>query len=208
MAAWGWRIGVSCNTFLLAMGLPPAVSSASVHAAEVVTTGISGLAHHRLGNVRKDLFLRLLIPGIIGGGLGAYALTQFDGSVIKPYISGYLVIMGVIILVRGLRRNPVQREVRRGIEPLALAGGLLDALGGGGWEPMVTTTLVASGNQPRQTIGSVNASEFFVTLTRGSVVFILTIGLTHWQIILGCRWGAQRRRHWRPWSPAACRCDC
>ena len=180
----GMAYGVSCNTFLLAMGLPPAVSSASVHAAEVVTTGISGLAHHKLGNVRKDLFLRLLIPGIIGGGLGAYALTQFDGSVIKPYISGYLVIMGAIILIRGIRKNPNQREVKRGIEPLALAGGLLDALGGGGWGPMVTTTLVASGNQPRQTIGSVNASEFFVTLTE-SVVFILTIGLTHWQIILG-----------------------
>ena len=180
----GMAYGVSCNTFLLALGLPPAASSASVHAAEVITTGISGLAHFKLGNVRKDLFLRLLIPGILGGGIGAYALTQFDGSVIKPYISGYLVLMGAVILVKGLRKNPVHHEVRRGIEPLALAGGLLDALGGGGWGPLVTTTLVASGNHPRHTIGSVNASEFFVTVTE-SVVFILTIGLTHWQIILG-----------------------
>ena len=180
----GMAYGVSCNTFLLAIGLPPAVGSASVHAAEVITTGISGIAHHKLGNIRKDLFLRLLIPGIIGGGIGAYALSQFDGSVIKPYISGYLVLMGIVILVKGLRKDQTHHEVKRGIEPLALAGGLLDALGGGGWGPVVTTTLVASGNQPRQTIGSVNASEFFVTLTE-SVVFILTIGLTHWQIIVG-----------------------
>jgi hypothetical protein len=180
----GMAYGVSCNTFLLALGLPPAVGSASVHAAEVITTGISGIAHHKLGNVRKDLFLRLLIPGVIGGGIGAYALSQFDGSVIKPYISGYLVLMGVIILIKGLRKQQAYREVKKGIEPLALIGGLLDAMGGGGWGPVVTTTLVASGNQPRQTIGSVNASEFFVTVTE-SIVFIMTVGLTHWQIILG-----------------------
>jgi hypothetical protein len=150
----------------------------------VITTGISGFAHHKLGNVRKDLFLRLLIPGVIGGGIGAYALTRVDGEAIKPYVSGYLLLMGLVILARGLRKEQSQREIRRGIEPLALVGGVLDALGGGGWGPMVTTTLIAGGNQPRQTIGSVNASEFFVTLTE-SVVFVLTIGLTHWQIILG-----------------------
>lgn len=180
----GMAYGVSCNTFLLALGFPPATGSASVHAAEVITTGISGLAHFKLGNVRKDLFLRLLIPGILGGGIGAYVLTQVDASLIKPYISGYLLLMGVVILVKGLRKNQAHREIKKGIEPLALAGGLLDALGGGGWGPLVTTTLVASGNHPRQTIGSVNASEFFVTVTE-SIVFILTIGLTHWQIILG-----------------------
>lgn len=180
----GMAYGVSCNTFLLALGFSPAVGSASVHAAEVITTGISGIAHQKLGNVRKDLFLRLLIPGVLGGGIGAYALTQFDGGVIKPYISAYLLIMGIIIIVKGLRKQVAHREIKRGIEPLALVGGLMDALGGGGWGPVVTTTLVASGNQPRQTIGSVNASEFFVTLTE-SIVFILTIGLTNWQVILG-----------------------
>lgn len=180
----GMAYGVSCNTFLLSLGLPPAVGSASVHAAEVITTGVSGLTHFKLGNVRKDLFLRLLIPGAIGGGLGAYALTQFDGSLIKPYISAYLLAMGIVIIVRGLRAAPGEGEVRRFIEPLALAGGVCDAIGGGGWGPVVTTTLVASGNQPRQTIGSVNAAEFFVTLVE-SVVFILTIGFSHWQLVLG-----------------------
>ncbi|MBN2359223.1 MAG: sulfite exporter TauE/SafE family protein [Deltaproteobacteria bacterium] len=180
----GMAYGVSCNTFLLALGIPPAVSSASLHAAEVVTTGVSGAAHFKLGNIRKDLFLRLLIPGVIGGGLGAYALSHIDGKVIKPYISGYLLIMGVVIIVKGCRKAREYREVKRGIEPLALVGGLLDAMGGGGWGPVVTTTLVARGNQPRETIGSVNASEFFVTLAE-SVVFVMTIGLSHWQIILG-----------------------
>lgn len=180
----GMAYGVTCNTFLLALGFPPAVGSASVHAAEVVTTGISGFAHARLGNVRKDLFLRLLIPGIIGGGLGAYALSQFDGSIIKPYISAYLLVMGIVIIVKGLRKEQEHKEIRHFIEPLALLGGLFDAVGGGGWGPVVTTTLVARGNQPRETIGSVNAAEFFITLTE-SVVFILTIGLSHWQVILG-----------------------
>ncbi len=180
----GMGYGVSCNTFLLALGIPPAVGSASVHAAEVVTTGISGLAHHKLGNIRKDLFLRLLIPGAIGGGLGAYVLTQLDGSVIKPYIAIYLLIMGVIILIKAFRKLQEHREVKRGIEPLAFVGGLFDALGGGGWGPVVTTTLVASGNEPRKTIGSVNAAEFFVTVVE-SIVFIITIGLTHWLIIIG-----------------------
>jgi uncharacterized membrane protein YfcA len=180
----GMGYGVSCNTFLLALGIPPAIGSASVHASEVVTTGISGLAHFKLGNIRKDLFLRLLIPGAIGGGLGAYVLTRLDGSVIKPYIAVYLLIMGVIIIIKGLRKVQEEREVKRYIEPLALVGGLCDALGGGGWGPVVTTTLVASGNEPRQTIGSVNAAEFFVTVVE-SIVFIMTIGLTHWIIIVG-----------------------
>jgi uncharacterized membrane protein YfcA len=176
--------GVSCNTFLLALGISPAVGSASVHASEVVTTGISGFAHFKLGNIRKDLFLRLLIPGAIGGGVGAYVLTRIDGSIVKPYIAIYLLIMGVVIIIKGFRKVQEHREVKRFIEPLALVGGLFDALGGGGWGPVVTTTLVASGNEPRKTIGSVNAAEFFVTLVE-SIVFIITIGLTHWMIIVG-----------------------
>ncbi len=180
----GMAYGVSCNALLLAFGLPPAVGSASVHAAEVVTTGISGLAHYRFGNVRKELFLRLLIPGVVGGGVGAYLLSQFDGSAIKPYISAYLLGMGIVILVKGFQKNYTPRQVKRFIEPLGLIGGFCDAIGGGGWGPVVTTTLVAGGNQPRETIGSVNAAEFFVTLVE-SIVFILNIGLSHWQIILG-----------------------
>ena len=208
MAAWAWPTGSAATPSCSPSGFPPAIGSASVHAAEVITTGISGLAHFKLGNVRKDLFLRLLIPGIIGGGIGAYALTRFDGSVIKPYISGYLVLMGVVILIKGLRKDPVHHEVKRGIEPLALAGGLLDALGGGGWGPMVTTTLVASGNHPRQTIGSVNASEFFVTRDR-----IGRLHPDHRFDPLADHPGSAAGRgasppRWPPCSPAACPSGC
>lgn len=180
----GMAYGVSCNTFLLALGFPPAVGSASVHAAEIVTTAVSGLAHFKFKNIRKDLFLRLLIPGVIGGALGAYILTRFDGNAIKPYISIYLLAMGIVIIVKGLRKKQTPITVKRFIEPLGFAGGVCDAVGGGGWGPVVTTTLVAVGNQPRETIGSVNAAEFFVTVAE-SVVFIMTIGLSHWQVILG-----------------------
>lgn len=181
----GMAYGVSCNAFLLSLGLPPAASSASVHAAEVVVTGISGLAHFKLGNVDKGLFLRLIIPGAIGGGVGAYVLTQLDGSVVKPYIAIYLLFMGFLIIYKGIFKKAQDgSKIKRFIIPLALVGGGCDALGGGGWGPVVTTTLIAGGNQPRETIGSVNASEFFVTLVE-SVVFILTLGLTHWMVILG-----------------------
>lgn len=181
--ALGMAYGVSANTFLLSLGLPAAAASASVHAAEVVTTAISGLTHWRLGNVKVDLLKRLLIPGAIGGVVGAYILTAVPGDVIKPIVSVYLAAMGVVILWKA-RRKASQGEVKTAIEPLGLIGGFFDAIGGGGWGPIVTSTLVARGNHVQYTIGTVNLAEFFVTAAE-SVTFILTIGLVHWQIILG-----------------------
>ncbi|MEW6239192.1 MAG: sulfite exporter TauE/SafE family protein [Chloroflexota bacterium] len=185
--ALGMAYGVSSNTFLLSLGLPPASASASVHMAEVVTTGVSGASHWKLGNVDWGLVKRLLIPGAIAGGVGAYLLTSFDGDAIKPYISGYLLIMGIIILVKAFNhkeRSPTGVHTAR-VSALALVGGFFDAVGGGGWGPIVTTTLVARGKDPRLTIGSVNFSEFFVTLTE-SIIFILTLSFgEYWQIILG-----------------------
>lgn len=182
----GMAYGVSANSFLMAIGLSPAISSASVHTSEIFTTLVSGLSHLKFGNVDKKMVLKLLIPGVIGGGLGAYVLTAFDGNVIKPYISIYLLIMGVRILYKAFKPT-----VEHGREPktsllvaLGLIGGTCDAIGGGGWGPVVTSTLISTGHSPRKTIGSVNFSEFFVTVTE-SVVFILTLGLTHWKIILG-----------------------
>ncbi len=182
----GMAYGVTGNSFLLTLGLPPAVASASVHASEVVTTLVSGLSHWKLGNTDKRTVLRLLIPGVIGGGLGAYILTSLDGNVIKPYISVYLLIMGLRILYKAFRPTEEHdREPKTSLlVALGLVGGLCDAIGGGGWGPVVTTTLISTGHSPRKTIGSVNFSEFFVTVTE-SLVFILTIGLTHWKIILG-----------------------
>jgi uncharacterized protein len=184
--AMGMAYGVSSNTFLLSLGIPPAAASASVHMAEVVTTGVSGFSHWRLGNVNWKLVRRLLIPGVIGGIAGAYLLTSIDGNVIKPYISAYLLIMGVVILVKAFRKpTPSNGEHGARISLLGLVGGFFDAIGGGGWGPLVTTTLVARGDHPRFTIGSVNFSEFFVTFAE-SVTFVLTLSFSeYWEIILG-----------------------
>lgn len=185
--ALGMAYGVSSNTFLLSLGLPPAAASASVHMAEVVTTGVSGTAHWRLGNIDWKLVKRLLIPGMIGGVAGAYLLTSINGDVLKPYISAYLLIMGAFILYKAFHLNG---HVNNGthtarVSYLGLVGGFCDAVGGGGWGPVVTTTLVARGKNPRLTIGSVNFSEFFVTLAE-SITFVLTLSLgQYWQIILG-----------------------
>ena len=185
--ALGMAYGVSSNTFLLSIGVPPAAASASVHLAEVFTTGISGFSHWKLGNIDWKLVKRLLLPGVLGGVAGAYLLTSIDGDVIKPYISAYLLIMGVIILVKAFR---YEAKAHNGVHTarvsgLGLVGGFFDAIGGGGWGPIVTTTLVARGKDARLTIGSVNFSEFFVTLAE-SVTFLLTLSfLGYWQIILG-----------------------
>lgn len=186
--ALGMAYGVSSNTFLLSIGIPPAAASASVHMSEVVTTGISGMSHWKLGNVDWKLVKRLLIPGAIGGILGAYVLTSFDGDAIKPYIATYLLIMGGVIIYKAFtiipRHKPDEYHGPR-ISLLGLFGGFCDAIGGGGWGPVVTSTLVARGKNPRTTIGSVNFSEFFVTLGQ-SILFVITLSMgEYWQIILG-----------------------
>lgn len=185
--ALGMAYGVSSNTFLLSLGLPPAAASASVHMAEVVTTGVSGLSHWRLGNIDWKLVRRLLLPGVIGGVAGAYLLTSIDGDMLKPYISAYLLIMGGFILYKAFNQSPHVNDGThtRRVSLLGVIGGFCDAIGGGGWGPVVTTTLVARGKNPRLTIGSVNFSEFFVTFAQ-SVIFVLTLSFSqYWQIILG-----------------------
>jgi uncharacterized membrane protein YfcA len=186
--ALGMAYGVSSNTFLLSIGIPPAAASASVHMAEVVTTGVSGAAHWKLGNVDWKLVRRLLIPGVIGGVAGAYLLTSVDGNVIKPWIATYLLLMGGVIIYKAFTTEPRKKpDEYHGpkISLLGLLGGFCDAIGGGGWGPVVTSTLVARGKFPRTTIGSVNFSEFFLTLAQ-SVVFVLTLNFSeYWQIIVG-----------------------
>ena len=186
--ALGMAYGVSSNTFLLSLGIPPAAASASVHMAEVVTTGISGFSHWRLGNVDWRLVRRLLIPGVIGGVTGAYLLTSIDGDLIKPWIAGYLLLMGFVIIYKAFTMTPrSQPDEGHGprISLLGLFGGFCDAIGGGGWGPVVTSTLVARGKYARHTIGSVNFSEFFITFAE-SVTFVLALSFSqYWQIILG-----------------------
>ena len=182
----GMAYGVSSNSFLLSLGIAPSAASASVHTAEVFTTAVSGISHWKFGNLDKSLITRLLIPGVLGGVLGAYILTNIPGGVIKPYIAIYLLLMGIRIIVRSFIKSTALASSFSTIKLsiLGLVGGLCDAMGGGGWGPIVTSTLVSSGNDPRKTIGSVNFTEFFVTFAE-VVTFIAMIGLVNWQIILG-----------------------
>jgi uncharacterized protein len=182
--AIGMAYGLSGTTVMLSFGIPPATASASVHAAEVFTTGISGFSHWRFGNVDWSFVRRLAVPGMAGGALGAYLLTTIPGDTIAPFVNGYLLVMGAWILWKAFRQRPAVAEPPRWLGPLGFGGGFLDAIGGGGWGPMVTSTLLGQGTTPRFTIGSVNFTEFFVTVTI-SVTFLGTIGLELWPIIAG-----------------------
>lgn len=172
--ALGMAFGVISNTLLLSMGVPPAAASAGVHAVESFTTAASGISHAIHRNVNWTLLARLAIPGVIGGIAGAYLLTNIDGEVAKPFILAYLTILGCVILYKGLRYPPRARQPKI-IEPLGLIGGFLDAAGGGGWGPMVTSNLLIQGASPRETVGTVNTAEFFLTTTI-SATFLLTLG--------------------------------
>lgn len=183
----GMAYGVTGSSLLLSFGLPPATSSATVHAAECFTTGASGLSHHAFRNINATLFKKLLLPGIVGAVVGAYILSNFPGQTLRPFVASYLILMGVIIILKGFREFP-PRAVTTRLVPLGFFGALVDALGGGGWGPIVASTLIARGHSARETVGSVNAVEFFVTVA-ASVTFIVTLGVSHWQMILGLALG-------------------
>ena len=180
----GMAYGLTATTVLLTLGYPQVTASASIHAAEVFTTGASGLAHWRFGNIDFSIIWKLALPGMIGGAIGAYLLTTVDGDAIRPFINCYLALMGAWILWRAVRKSASNTAVPRWIGLLGFGGGTLDAIGGGGWGPMVTSTLIGQGNPPRYTIGSVNAAEFFVTFAI-SAMFVATVGLELWPVILG-----------------------
>lgn len=172
----GMAYGVSSSTLLRAMGQSSAMASFCTHTAEIFTTLASGVSHFTMKNIDKSLFLRLIIPGVLGGITGAYILTGIDDSIISPLVSAYLIIMGAVIFTKAFRKSLKQpRKIGKAVYPLALIGGFSDSIGGGGWGPVVTSTLVAADCSVRTTIGSVNAAEFFVTLAE-SVTFFLTIG--------------------------------
>jgi uncharacterized membrane protein YfcA len=182
--ALGMAYGVSATTALLGFGIPPATASASVHAAEVFTTGASGYAHWRLGNVSLKLFRRLAVPGMAGGAVGAYLLSNVPGEVIRPIVNAYLLLMGFVILWKAIRNTSRNANPPDKVACLGLIGGFLDAIGGGGWGALVTSSLLGHGTVPRIVIGSVNLAEFFVTATITST-FIFTIGLELWPVIAG-----------------------
>jgi uncharacterized membrane protein YfcA len=182
--ALGMAYGISATTFLLGTGASPAVASASVHIAEIFTTGLSGLSHLRLGNVDRKLMLKLLIPGVIGGVLGALVVTKFDGAALKPWISAYLLVMGLYVLAKAWRHRRKPAQEPKHVAKLALFGGFVDAAGGGGWGPVVTTSLVGAGQDPRRTIGSVNFAEFFIAIASAGA-FVIFIDAAPWATVAG-----------------------
>ena len=183
--ALGMAYGVTANSLLLSVGVPPAAATAAVHLSEVFTTGFSGFSHWRMGNFNRSLFLKLLIPGTIGAVAGAYLVSIIDGAILKPFISAYLLIMGLYILRKAFVHHAAQKAAREGtVAPLALFGGFVDSVGGGGWGPVVTTTLLGRGHAPKETIGSVNSAEFFLTIA-SATAFAALVGFGYWTAIVG-----------------------
>lgn len=179
--ALGMAYGVVSSTMLLSFGVPPAAASASVHAAEMFTTAASATSHVSHRNVNWRLFWRLAPAGILGGILGTYVLTAIDGAILRPFVTVYLGLLGVYILYRAFRIRAAYKEPRTGmVLPLGVAGGFVDAAGGGGWGPIVTSSLIGSGGAPRYVVGTVNTVEFFVT-TAVSVAFLTALLTGHWE---------------------------
>ncbi|MCF7917932.1 sulfite exporter TauE/SafE family protein [Candidatus Gracilibacteria bacterium] len=209
----GMGFGIISNSIFMSLGIPPAVSSASIHTVQIFTTGVSGFFHWKQENVEKSLFLNLVITGVIGGILGALFLSWVNGDYIKPFIALYLLILGVSVLKKAISRiyekdieyHPFPlRLIGNGMSKvislfqpkgefisslfariLGFVGGILDAIGGGGWGPVVTSTLIAKDHSPRYSIGSVNAAEFFLTFSM-AFTFLFSLGmLVGWQPIVG-----------------------
>ena len=173
--ALGMAFGVISNTLLVGvLGIPPAQASQRVHLVECFTTAVSGISHLLHGNIDKSLFFRLLIPGVTGGVLGAYVLTSLDADVVKPFVLLYLTAIGIYLFARGVLYPPTAK-VAKHVAPLGLLGGFLDAAGGGGWGPVVTSNLLIQGADPRRVVGTVSAVEFFLTISV-SAAFIYHLG--------------------------------
>ena len=184
--AVGMGYGVTSTSMLMSMGVPPAAISGSVHTAEIFSSAVSGYSHYRFGNVNKKLFKVLVIPGVLGAVAGAGMLVWMGdkyGNLIKPFLAAYCMILGFRILYQAYKRNKKNKKVKKA-GWLAGAGGFLDSFGGGGWGPLVTSTLISKGRSPQYVIGSVSLSEFFVTLS-SAMSFFVFIGITHWQVIMG-----------------------
>lgn len=178
--ALGMAYGVTSSSLLLMFGIAPAIASASVHLAEVVTTAASGISHIRFGNVDKYTVSRLTLPGAIGAFVGACFLSNLPGNLIKPYISLFLFTLGVYILLRFIiQKQVLQTNTKRipgkQLIPLGLFAGFVDSTGGGGWGPITTPVLLARGNEARKVIGSVDTSEFPVSLA-ATIGFFISLG--------------------------------
>lgn len=181
--ALGMAYGITSTTALIATGMPPAVASANVHAAEVVTTAISGGSHALVGNVDWRLLWRLAPFGAAGGVFGAVSAASLDLAIAQPLIASYLFAMGGVVIWRGIYRR-TSTSSNKSVRFLGLFGGFCDALGGGGWGPVVASNLIARGHDAARTIGTVNMAEFFMT-SAATVGFVSTLGLEFGAAFLG-----------------------
>jgi uncharacterized membrane protein YfcA len=177
--ALGMAFGVISTTAVMAIGLPPAQASAMVHAAEVFTTSASGAWHVFYRNIDWRLLTRLAPAGVIGAVLGAYILSNVDGNLIRPFVSAYLLLMGLYILLRAAGWMPTLSLGHLWTSCVGFVAGFLDASGGGGWGPVATSSLVGAGHSPRHAIGSVNTAEFFVTVA-ATATFLVELGSVSW----------------------------
>ena len=184
----GMGYGAFSASLLIGMGIMPALASASIHTAEVFTTLFSGISHLRFGNVKKDWLLRLIVPGAVGGGLGAWFLASVPGSTMKPFVAGFLLIMGMLMLYRFIplkRASSTSRLSKALSDPknsskkipaLGFIAAFFDAIGGGGWGPIATPGLILTEDEePRKVVGTVNMAEFFITIVIAAT-FFFTLG--------------------------------
>jgi len=182
----GMGYGVTSATCLMSFGVNPVAISSAIHTSEIFTSAVSGYSHYRFGNVNKKLFRHLVIPGVIGAVCGALMLVFLDekyGKWLMPAVAAYALILGLRILFKAFRQPQGNRKVRR-VGILAWFGGFMDSFGGGGWGPIVTSTLIAKGRSPRYTVGTVSLTEFFITLS-SAFTFFISAGLGNWNVIAG-----------------------
>ncbi|RRJ93350.1 sulfite exporter TauE/SafE family protein [Paenimyroides tangerinum] len=184
--ALGMGYGVTSTAALLYFGVPLPSISSSIHTAEMFSSGASGFSHYKFGNINKKLFKNIVLPGIAGAVLGAVLLSTFGeeySGIIKPILAIYTLLLGVKIFSNAFKKRTERKKIKR-VGWLAGIGGFLDSFGGGGWGPVVTSTLISKGKTPKYVIGTVSLTEFFVTLSSAFTFFTL-IGIGHWQLILG-----------------------
>lgn len=184
--AVGLGYGVTCSTSMMLLGINLPAISGSIHTAEMFSSGISGFSHYKFGNVNKKLLWWLVIPGVIGAVSGALLLVYFGSKYEKityGVLATYTMIMGFSLLRIAIRKQiPNRKSKHTGF--LGFAGGFLDAFGGGGWGPIVTSTLLSRGKKSKYVVGTVSLAEFFVTMA-ASIAFFVSIGVSHWYIVVG-----------------------
>lgn len=179
----GMAYSVTCSSVLLSLGISPVMVSASVHTSEVVNRLFSGLSHFRFGNIDIPIFKKLALYGAAGALCGAFVLTSVPVGILRPVMAAILLLMGVRILRMAFFTDHLAQKPTR-LEPLGFAGGVIDVVGGGGWGPVVTTTLMLRGNDAHIVIGSINFAKFFVAVVESAALLIL-LKSPEWTIIAG-----------------------